>query len=143
MEACANMSSGIHPIIAYNMSAISRAPVVTMKPRRKAMPVVLMTPTTMPTAAQAAPTARAYPTPTWKLSNSSFILRRWVLCMRLRISNPTSRPPITGEKAPFDTRHRMKVIMAAGRIIVRGFLYVEKPTMMQNVNPMKAAMFGE
>ena len=107
MEGCENMSSGIQPITAYNISAMSRAPVVTMKPRRKAMPVVLMTPTTMPTAAQAAPTARAYPTPTWKLSNSSFIPWRRPLCMRLRISNPPRTPPITGEKASIDTRHRM------------------------------------
>lgn len=32
---------------------------VTMKPMRKPMPVVLMTPITMPTAAAAAPTASA------------------------------------------------------------------------------------
>ena len=33
--------------------------------------------------------------------------------------------------------------MASGKIIVTGFWNDEKPTTMQKVSPMKAAMFGE
>jgi hypothetical protein len=65
-----------------------------MKPRRKATPVVLMTPTTMPTAAAAAPTASACLAPTSKASIS------WRGVIRfIGFKSPTTMQAVMPQKA--------------------------------------------
>ncbi len=86
---------------------------MTIKPIRNPTPVVLITPTTIPTAADAAPTANAYLTPSVIASDISGILIR--CCgFNVPIRVPaTSSTVIDGSNPPSVYFHTTKAIKAA------------------------------
>ena len=75
-------------------SPMPSALLVTMKPSRKPRPVALTTPTTMPIAAQTAPTDKAYFTPCEAPEIRSPIPIRWAGLMK-----PTIRTAVMPQKA--------------------------------------------
>ena len=85
------------------------------------MPVVLITPTTMPTAEAAAPTARAYCTPTCMLAVSSRKDCRGRLFSTPITMQAIRRAQSSGEKTPLRVFQSTKASAAAGTTRVSGF----------------------
>ena len=113
---------------------------VTMKPIRNPTPVVLITPTTIPTAAEAAPTARAYFTPVSIAFSISGISIRF--CgLKTPMIEPAQSRAVMGRSKPsvryFQTAKAMK---AAGKIRVRGTSRLAAPTMTARLMPQNADM---